>query len=139
MFGSYLMPFADSNIGDMINSVGAWIQVHIGVTTIRTLGVAATIYGFFMVFRAATSQQGRGGTRWMQAAVALIVGFGMIIAPSFYTDIGNTTSTSVQQAVTSNGKAGTSVGDGTIALGQTIQGSQGQSISIPQTVNHVAK
>lgn len=47
MFGFFNMPMAD--VGDIINNVGAWVQVHIGVTTIRTLGVAATIYGFFMV------------------------------------------------------------------------------------------
>lgn len=134
MFGFFNMPMAD--VGDIINNVGAWVQVHIGVTTIRTLGVAATIYGFFMVFRAATSRQGQGAARWMQAAVALIVGFGMIVAPSFYSNVGTNTSDSVQKAVGTTGTAGTSVNDGTIRLAQA----NGATISLPQTTaTHVVK
>ena len=125
MFSLFSVNAPMMDIGNIINSVGAWVQLHIGVTTIRTLGVAATIYGFFMVFRAATSQQGRGGTRWMQAAVALVVGFGMILAPSFYSNIGTNTSDSVQHAVSDGGRANQNVGDDTI--------------NIPATVNHAAQ
>lgn len=107
MFSALAFPVFD--VGDIINSVGLWVQTRIGVTTIRTLGVAATIYGFFMVFRAATSRQGQSGTRWMQAAVGLIVGFGMIVAPSFYSKVGTNTSDSVQHAVGDGGQASTTV------------------------------
>lgn len=136
MFSSLsVLPMAD--VGTIIDSVGKWVQLHIGVTTIRTLGVAATIYGFFMVFRAATSQQGRGGTRWMQAAVALIVGFGMIFAPTFYNDIGTNTSQSVQNAVTNGGKANTNPGDTTDTI--SLGGQLSQSVSLPQSSGHVVK
>lgn len=125
MFSLFSVNAPMMDIGDIINSVGAWIQLHVGVTTIRTLGVFATIYGFFMVFRAATSQQGRGGIRWMQAAVALVVGFGMILAPTFYSNIGKNTSDSVQHAVNDGGSAKQTVGDTTI--------------NIPATVDHAAQ
>lgn len=100
-------------IGDIINNVGAWTQTNVGITLTRTLGVMATIYGIWMIFRAATSRQGQSGGRWLQAAVALIVGFGMIVAPSFYSKLGSNTNDSVQQAVGTQGTA-------TVTAGQTI-------------------
>lgn len=100
-------------IGDIINNVGAWTQTNVGITLTRTLGVMATIYGVWMIFRAATSRQGQSGGRWLQAAVALIVGFGMIMAPSFYSKLGSNTNDSVQQAVGTQGTA-------TVTAGQTI-------------------
>lgn len=120
MFSSLLYQLPVADVGDMINSVGYWVQTKIGVTTIRTLGVAATIYGFFMVFRAATSRQGQGGGRWMQAAIGLIVGFGMIMAPTFYSKVGTNTGQSVQDAVSSGGKAQQSVPDDTVVLGSQL-------------------
>lgn len=119
-------------IGDIINSFGAWTQTNVGITLTRTLGVLATIYGIWMIFRAATSRQGQSGGRWLQAAVACIVGFGMIVAPSFYGNLGQNTNDSVQQAISGKGQASVNGGynGGTINLAGQAQQAQVGSHSV---------
>lgn len=94
-----------AGVGQMIQGIGGWGQSNIAVPVIRLLGVGATIFGFWKLFKAITARQGQGGYQWLQCALGLVVGFAMIGGSAIYNNVGQSTADSVSNAVGSGNKA----------------------------------